>query len=224
MRNLLDKDDLVFNPVELGCLLSLSGLPGGDSKIYDRGPHGNVGTIVGATWVRLPSGLWCLSFDGNDDYINCGNLSAFINPGTGPFCVEYWIHPVSKTGNYIGHVYLYVGPVNARFLTVFHNSNLQIYTNDGNWHDTGRTLTVGTWSHVIWVKEGNTLTLYKNGQDTGWSMNHTASLGPFTLLRIGWHVAYLNGRVALPRIYNRVLSAMEINSHFDREKQLFGVC
>ena len=68
MRTLLDKEELVLNPPELGCVLSLSRFPGGGSKIHDRSPYGNHGTITGATWVRLPSGLWCLSFDGSDDY------------------------------------------------------------------------------------------------------------------------------------------------------------
>jgi len=57
-------DALMFSPPELGCVLYLSGLPNSGSKIHDRSPYGNHGAITGATWQRLPSGLWCLSFDG----------------------------------------------------------------------------------------------------------------------------------------------------------------
>lgn len=40
--------------------------PSSKSKIYDRSSYSNHATINGATWTRLPSGLWALSFDGND--------------------------------------------------------------------------------------------------------------------------------------------------------------
>ena len=72
MKTLLDKEDLIFNPPQLCCVLCLPGLPGAGSKIYDRSPYGNVGTIVGANWVRLPGGLWCLNFDGADDHVDFG--------------------------------------------------------------------------------------------------------------------------------------------------------
>lgn len=52
-------------------------LPGADqlnygATIQDRSGNGNNGTITGATWTKMPSGLWGLSFDG-DDFVNCGN-------------------------------------------------------------------------------------------------------------------------------------------------------
>ena len=34
--------------------------------LEDISRYKNHGTLVGATWTRLPSGLWVLSFDGND--------------------------------------------------------------------------------------------------------------------------------------------------------------
>ena len=74
MKTLLDRDidELIFDPPELGSVLYLTGLPCGGSKIYDRSPYGNHGTITGATWKRLPSGLWYLDLDALDDYVDCG--------------------------------------------------------------------------------------------------------------------------------------------------------
>ena len=54
MKTRLDKDELVFNPPELGCVLYLPGLPGGGSRIHDRSPYANNGTVAGATWRHLP--------------------------------------------------------------------------------------------------------------------------------------------------------------------------
>jgi hypothetical protein len=92
MKTLLDREDLVFNSSELGCVLSLSELPGGGSKIYDRSPYGNIGSITGAAWKRLPSGLWVLSFDGQDDYVDCGDNNS-LEFTTGPFTLLAWIYP-----------------------------------------------------------------------------------------------------------------------------------
>ena len=74
----------------IGCVLDLPGLPGNGSYSYDRSPYGNHGTIIGAVWKRLPSGLWCLDFDGLDDNVNCGNASAFDI--TGSFSAWIWLY------------------------------------------------------------------------------------------------------------------------------------
>lgn len=46
---------------------------GAGSVVADRSGYGNNGTVYGATWTRLPSGVWALAFDGTDDYVNLGN-------------------------------------------------------------------------------------------------------------------------------------------------------
>ncbi|RLC33767.1 MAG: hypothetical protein DRZ76_03905, partial [Candidatus Nealsonbacteria bacterium] len=38
-------------------------------KLPDMSKYHNNGTIYGATWTQLSSGLWVLSFDGTDDYV-----------------------------------------------------------------------------------------------------------------------------------------------------------
>ena len=73
MKTLIDVDEQVFSPPEPGNVLYLPGLCGGSNKIYDRSPYANIGTITGATWGKTPGGVWCLSFDGSDDCVNCGN-------------------------------------------------------------------------------------------------------------------------------------------------------
>jgi hypothetical protein len=83
------RDKILFEPPELGCVLSL-GLPAGSSKIRDRSPYGHIGTITGATWVKLSSGLWCLSFDGVDDMVGCGNPGSLQL--TGDLTAEAWLY------------------------------------------------------------------------------------------------------------------------------------
>ena len=89
MKTLVDRDILVFEPPEPGCVLYLPGLPGGGGKIYDKSSYGNHGTITGAAWKRLPTGLWCLSFDGSDDYVNCGNSESLSIPDA--ITIKAWV-------------------------------------------------------------------------------------------------------------------------------------
>ncbi len=74
----------------IGCVLDLPGLPGAGNKIYDRSPYGNHGTITGAVWKRLPSGLWVLNFDGSDDRVDCGDDPS-LSPGLGDWSISVWI-------------------------------------------------------------------------------------------------------------------------------------
>jgi len=68
-------------------------LPGQDdaysATIRDRSGKGNHGTITGALWKRLPSGLWYLDFDGTDDNVNCGS-AASLDFGAASFLAMGW--------------------------------------------------------------------------------------------------------------------------------------
>ncbi len=70
--------DFLFVQPNYRYRLFLPGLPGGGNIIYDRSIYANHGTITGAVWGKLPSGLPYLDYDGNDDYVTIGtNLTAF---------------------------------------------------------------------------------------------------------------------------------------------------
>jgi len=238
MKALLDREDLVFNPPELSCVLYLPGLPGGGSKIYDRSPYANIGTITGATWVRLPSGLWCLSFDGTDDYVNCGK-SGSMDFGTDNFAIEFWTK--GKTSD--TYVAL-ISKSNQRWSAMTLGWNLSYYTpNNSVYFCHNATANVvdwpveGTYCHDekwhFWVLSGDrtagTVTLYRDGVSKGAKSpsNFGDSIAaPDNELRFGrdtLSTSWYKGIFTLPRIYRNALTALEVQSHFNREKHLFGV-
>ncbi len=177
----------------------------------DSSGNGNDGELMnGANWVEGKFGTKALSFDGSDDWVNFGDASDVLDVGTGEITVVYWIYPKAKVGSYLGHVRLTAPNTVSRFESAFQNSNLQIYTNDGQWHDTGETLDLNKWSHVVWTKVGTTLKLYINGQDTGWSMSHTASLGPFNNMMFGKHIDCFEGILDEVAIFNVGLTKNDI--------------
>lgn len=228
MKTLLSQNNLVFNPPMLGGVLFLSGLPSGGSKIYDRSPYGNVGTITGATWKRLPSGLWYLSFDGSDDTINCGNSPSLEI--VGQISIEFWFYyPTAFTKNET-FFSKPTGAVQDINLYYYHAGGYFIYVINGTWclRLAKTELTVGAWNHLLFtILDGTTDNhAYVNGVDKATNQNAPTMTSGTSNLYIGSYIdggEYVTGGLALIRLYNRVLSNFEALNHVNREKHLFGV-
>ncbi len=62
---------------------------GSGSVLADSSGNGNDGVVHGATWVEGKYGK-ALSFDGVDDYVNCGNDGSLKRSNT-DFTIEVWI-------------------------------------------------------------------------------------------------------------------------------------
>ena len=231
-------------PPPIGCVLYMPGLPGAGNKIYDRSPYGNHGTITGATWKRLPSGLWCLDFDGTDDNGDCGDADVFsFTDGAGtdkPFTMLVWIKPdVPWASGDIISKRLSTTTLEY-FLTFSSNGTayLRLYNSGGTINNLTKTLDdaieEGKWVLMGATYDGSEvhtgLILYKNGlvadatgAETGTYTGMGNSSAPLTIGARSGGAPYFDGGIALPRIYNRALSALEIQNHFNREKHLFGV-
>ena len=222
---------LIFDPPDIGCVLRMSGRPQGGPVIFDDSPYGNHGTIVGATPVRLPSGLWGLGFDG-DDYVDCGAFTQgkFTSEN---FSIGMWIYPLALVGDkgFITHGadaasgYYYrmqfADASRLEFVTCQAGATQVNYS-------AVNTLVLNTWKRYWVVRSGANLLFYAN------AVNVTASavaivdpVAATTNLLIGCYtvgVAHANFRKALLDIrLNKALSAAEIADDFAKTKHLFNV-
>ena len=214
-----DADSVVFDPPELGCALYLPGLPGGGSKIYDRSPYGNHGSITGAAWTRLASGLWVLSFDGLDDYIEKTGFTPDLQ-ATADFTILMWIYP--KAGGYAEqHI---VGLANVQF---YRKTTALYYKETATLVKAG-AISEDNWNQVGIVRGGDgSRELFSQGISIN-SGTEASPGNPGSRLRIGdvhngSGSLNFNGFIALGRLFSRKLSALEIRNSFDREKRPFGV-
>lgn len=220
---------VLLAPSALGTVLSLTGLPGGSNKIHDRSPYGNVGTIVGATWVKLPAGLWVLSFDGSDDYVDCGN-GASLNI-TDAITIEFWFNPAETSqGGFM--VRREQGTDNIwQVLWTSQKIKAALWFSDASYinpiNDT--TLNTDAWYHGAVTYDRADARVYVNGELDMTPISETKALATGSSpLWIGrWFASgnpdyYFQGRIGLPRVYNRALSALAIQNHFNQEKYLFG--
>lgn len=239
MKTLIGNDTLVYEPPDLGCILYLPGLPGGGNRIHDRSPYGNHGIITGAVWVRLPSGLWCLSFDGVDDSVVCGTSASCSFEYNQPFTLKAWAKTtldntnqfiISKqlnSGNYTGYN-LYI--LNTNKLQAGLNETASVWAgrrgttvlNDSKYHHLVSTYNGnGLASGILLYVDGNLEAMSTvNNNLTGATIINNAT--PCIGARQNAGVPF-RGYIGNAEIYNRVLSALEIRDGFNREKSLFGV-
>jgi hypothetical protein len=193
--------------------------------IKDKSGFGNHGTITGATWVRLSSGLWVLNFDGIDDTVNCGSrvslnilssftLLAWIKK---PAHQNTWITILSK-GSYGWSYNLFIADTNKLFGGFY---GVGVGSADilplNQWtlvgivfDDTADTMAIIT-NDKVEVSSGITLTPQEHSAES-FFIGSDNGVGNFLLAQL-----------ALARVYSRSLSASKIAVIYQNERQLFGV-
>jgi hypothetical protein len=135
-------------------------------------------------------------FDGNGDYLTIPNNTA-LNPGTGDFTFELWVYFNALTqGN------IFDGNTNGISLALdasnrisFGQSNVAYLVTDT------AAMTIESWFHIVVVRSGTTLSLFKNGSRVATATN-SSNFTTGTINRIGWNgfSAYFNGYISNLRI------------------------
>ncbi len=233
MPTLVDGEvKLKFGPPELGTVLYCPGLPGGGSKLYDRSPYGNQGTITGASWVRLSSGLWCLSFDGSDDDVDLGKDASLSI--LGDLTIKFWSKCNLSTDVFVSNANAAASKCQYAVLTGGNGNKIRWQSLNAGSNDDFDALGADRgagWVQTIFTLSGTDLVYYLNGADQSISKTVTnrcseADRGNTFLGRQGdWGAAGdLLGQMALEEIVNgRAWTALEAINSFNREKHLFGV-
>ena len=200
---------------------SLSGL--GD--IIDKTPNSNNGVIHGATLTtdRMGKNEGAMSFDGGDDYIDCGNLGSFYTKGT----ISFWMNP-AKMENY-NNVFTtkYLGANEGiRFEENADGNFSAVVGNEAGEYNAHRYLSgalqINTWYHVVlvWDTSENNIKGYLNGVSKFDSPNiYWPTTIPQVAIGNGFSASrFWDGDISDVRIYNQALSVSEIRSLYDSYK------
>ena len=233
-------------PPAAGCVLYLPGHPGVGSTITDfsyneatGARYNNHGTVYGATWERLPGGLPCLDFDGGDDRVDCGDSASLSALSAWTF--SCWFNQdiqgdeglISKEDGVGGHREWMFGLTNLGLLCAYQFSAAPVNyltatgtldVSDTKWH-----FGVSTWDgvndigHMLLYADGVPDALsFEIKKLTGGVPHNTAS--PVEVGRYYASNTYcFDGKIILPRIYNRALSAAEVLNSYQQERSLFNV-
>ena len=172
----------------------------------------NNGIIYGAQWTigQLDGAL---SFDGVNDYVDCGTGPAIT--GTGTFAVSAWV----KTDSPAGAIVVQRTPTSADGsygLSIVNNGKAMFYVYNGGLgfiFQSDVIVNDGLWHHIVVVRTNSTDgEIYIDGSLAGSGSGSARSLNN-VLVNIGRGTAgtsYFNGSIDDVRIYDTALSAEEI--------------
>ena len=194
--------------------------------LSDLSGRGNFGTSVnGPTYSSANGGS--IVFDGSDDYVNCGSPST-LNFGTGNFNLSCWVNIPSTSGaDWIGIISRYVSGVG--FWIQLNPGNRYVgFGWDGNNFITSSTSAGGgQWKFISCQRTGSTSAeVYVNGISVASSSSMpsgTSNGQQIDIGRIDIAGRYSAGNIAQVSIYNRALSAAEIQQNFNATRGRFGI-
>jgi hypothetical protein len=187
---------------------------GTGTAVADASGRGNNGSVSGATWTTSGRFGSALTFNGTSAWVSVPH-NASLDLTTG-MTIEAWVYPTSVTG--WRTVVMKEAP-NSLAYTLY---SVNGASRASGWAQVGSSdyfvnatsnLAVNTWTHLAYTYDGTTLRLFVNGTQVAAAAGPAALAASTGVLRIGGNAVwgeYFAGRIDDVRIYNRALSAAEI--------------
>lgn len=181
----------------------------------DSSGNGNNGTVYSAAWTQGKFGS-ALSFNGIGSYVSIPDNAALSLPNN--FSISLWFSSsqapsgwadlIGKRGSTVNYG-VYINPDGTLHFEIY----------DGT-HDpdisTSRSVCDGSFHQVVAIRNGGVMNLYvdgtsvSNAADTTWG-NTVTNTAPVTL---GNGYKFFNGVIDEVQVYNRALSANEVQTDF----------
>ena len=205
--------------------------PGSGTTWTDLSGNGNTGTLTnGPTYDSANGGS--IVFDGSNDNITFSSNPSLTNQVT----FETWVKLSSTTPNGLGTIFSRetVSSGSYRMLYDSNSFNWVCATTNNGWYSTpGNSISTGSVTphtqtyQVVGTYNGSNLQLYINGQlrTTGEAITgNILTTGTFYLMRKNAsNIDYGKGNIYSHKIYNRALTASEIQQNYIATKSRFGL-
>jgi hypothetical protein len=167
------------------------------------------------------------NFNGSTQFLIRNTPSFTFNP-TSTFTVSLWHN--RNTSSVVGIPIMHATNTAGNFIWIFQTgaTSMQFGTNkqQSSWIWAQSTSTTNVWTHIVLVYNAGAMTLYKDNVAvaTG-TFNHTGVTSATLPLYIGRGIGgnYFNGKIDDIGIWNRCLSACEINDLFTATNTLTTV-
>ena len=199
---------------------------GEDSTIaYDSSGNNNDGTINGATYNPDQWGGQALSFDGTDDYVDCGDIST---ANWTSLTTEVWVYWDGTVRQGYAGVYCkaYVNDIGR--LLINGAGTILVQNGNGNFfsNNTG-DVPVNQWCHIAYVydKDAQKEYIYVNGAQKGVQDRTTGDITQNSTdfcIGYGWmgpDYYIFSGTIDEVRIYDYALS---LNTIVEHAKGIYG--
>ena len=212
----------VVSRAEQGQVASWSFDDGSGTTVRDSGLSSNNATLIGSpSWVTGRVGSNAPSLNGSSQYVTVNDNASFDY--TRGISVSTWLKVTAlpSSGNTAG-IWSDINGDNTNGVGVYLDSSGHlVFSASGNTLTSSSTLSTGTWYHVACTFDGNgtnlgTMRLYINGvAEPGTTITANFSIRDNSVTKwIGRWIGggYLNGTIDDMRVYNRALSANEVES------------
>jgi hypothetical protein len=181
------------------------------------------GTLTnGVGYLPNNGGTW--NFDGTDDFILVPNGYSTVMQGN-----DYWTVSVWVNANDLSNAPVLISPGAGQL--AYSDLYLEIDPNNIYMAASGGplaasiTLSTNTWYHITWVKDGPTTGyIYLNGV----RLNTTGTIGAMANTAADFRIGafkqgsyYLNGKMPSVLMYNKALTATEIQQNYQAEQYRF---
>jgi hypothetical protein len=216
--------------------------PGSGSTWTDLSGSGNNGTLVNGVGYS-GSNLGSLSFDGVDDKVTI-NASSYTNLSSGNFTISSWFYiptSVDTTDLYYWLIAIgtSAGSSDTWYLRVWRSgiapgclftriNNVVLLGTDGNLNASypgDYYKASGRWTYFTFVENSGTSYYYMNGVQTGSASTPSIPSGNnyITIGDMSTDQGVPNNRFSNFSLYNRALSASEIQQNFNALRGRFGI-
>ena len=212
--------------------------PGSGTAWTDLSGRGNNGTLVNGVGYNSAN-FGSLSFDGVNDFVNITDNASVSSVGNGNFSLTAFVRVNSSAGTkniWRRDNFQNQGAENRRIISLGVSSSgfpsFGVYDENSNGATYSQNICDNNWHYLVGVYESSTKTqyLYENGVlRTQAVYINTQS---FNTLNQPWCVGNVNttyngewytGNIAQVSIYNRALTASEIQQNFNATRSRFGI-
>jgi glucose/arabinose dehydrogenase len=227
-QTISDTVSVTVNNASLGLVAAYSFNEGTGSTLTDRTGQGHTGTITGAAWTTQGRFGSALAFDGVNDRVTVNDAPA-LDLTTG-MTLEAWVYPTALGAGSWRNVLIKERP-GGEVYNLYANADTNAPTMfvvraaqpDAPLDARGSNqLPLNTWTHLAATFNGTTLRVFVNGIEVGNRPVAGALLTSNGALQIGGNTVwgeYFEGRIDEVRIYNRALSAAEIQADLNSPVQ-----
>jgi hypothetical protein len=216
--------------VQSGLVLALDAgntksYPGSGTTWTDLSGNGNTGTLVNGPTYNSGNG-GSLVFDGVDDFVNgVHNTQTNI---TGNITIECWFRLTNTRSDWVR--IFGKGDSTNRTVGLWYNQAISAFlyqrfgiTNMNAQYNS--TVSLNTWFHMVGTSSANNHILYLNTVQRATSSLGTTFASSTDPYKVGYgniHTYHI-GNVSNAKIYNRALSAAEIQQNFNATRSRFGI-
>jgi hypothetical protein len=206
--------------------------PGSGTTWTDLSGNGNNGTLTNGPTYNSSNG-GSIAFDGTNDYIN-GSVGTLNAPFTfevfGKFnnTSQYNYEYFGSVGGFSTNSMISISKIGTQDVNSSYHGFMYVYTGSGEAKKTNIDLRSTSYQHltVVLLQNFPYIKVYKNGVEGSMVDSLSAPINTNGNFRIGtWanNTWWLNGNIASVKVYNRALTASEIQQNFNALRGRFGI-